>query len=157
MDHDDLYTRRLWCKGITAQHCLLHEYSGSTINVYTERSVTTWWTIQTSEHHGVVRTSHESDLRVLNVEQTPLSSVNTQAPVSKRKPKSIVLTQQLSGEAKRGDGVGVGERLMDSMQFPFESEYWDLPGGPMAKKLGSECSAPGVPALVRELDPRYHN
>ena len=26
----------------------------------------TQWTIQTSEHHGVIRTSHESDLRALN-------------------------------------------------------------------------------------------
>lgn len=33
--------------------CYTHT-PGSTINVYTERSVTTWWTIQTSEHHGVV-------------------------------------------------------------------------------------------------------
>ena len=46
---------------------------------------------------------------------------------------------------------------MDSMQFPLESEYWDLPGGPVAKKLRSECRAPGVPAPVRDLDPRCHN
>lgn len=87
---------------------------------------------------------------VLNVEQTPLSPVNTQAPVSKRKPKSVVLTRQLSGRGKQGDGVGVGERLMDSMQFPFESEYWDSACGPVAnKKLGFLNAAPGVPALVR--------